>query len=327
MKKALLKFLKIFLPLALGVILIYYSYIQFSQDQLDEIKKYLIDANYYWVALGMFLALCSHLSRAWRWNYMLAALDHRPKFIHNIAAIGAGYAMNMLIPRSGEVSRAVIVNRTDGIPIDQSIGTIIAERVLDFVILLIITLTAIILSGDLLLNFLVDGFNSAFAKAETSTLLLILTSLVVLIAFLFFLFKKLGLTQKIAAFVSGIKEGMMTIWTMEKKWSYLAHTIFIWVMYLAMFYVSTFAIPAVNDLSIAALLCAFVAGSFAVAFTNGGFGAYPLLIAKVLLLFSIPETIGTALGWILWISQTALILVYGLISMLLLSFLGAISSK
>jgi len=319
LKKASLKALKITLPLALGVFLIYISYSQFTRDQIDEIKSNLADADYNWILLGLALAFLSHLSRAWRWNYMLKAIGHKPSFLTNVTAIGTGYAMNLIIPRSGEVARAVVVNRIDQVPVDKAIGTIIAERVLDFFILLLITATALILSGNVIIDFFMERLNSAFAKADSSKLIIYGIIAGVSIALLVLLLRYLKPFQKIKSFISGLKDGFKTIWTMQQKWLYLLHTVFIWLMYLLMFYVCIFAIPGTALMPVSAILSAFVAGSFAVAFTNGGFGAYPYLIAQVLLLFNVSGTLGTSFGWILWLSQTALVLVYGLVSFIMLS--------
>ncbi len=303
----------------LGAFLIYISYAQFTPAQLEEIKSYLSDADYSWIFLGLFFAMLSHLSRAWRWNYMLAALGKRPTYLNNIIAIGSGYAMNLIIPRSGEVTRAVIVNRTDDIQVDQGLGTIIAERVLDFIILLAITATALLTASSAILDFFKTGLDSAFAKANPIKITVILVSIVVAILIAILILKKLKLIQKVRSFLLGIKDGFTTIWTMEKKWLYLAHTLFIWSMYLAMFWVCIFAIPDTDSMPLPAVLAAFVAGSFAVAFTNGGFGAYPYLISQVLLLFGYGAVVGTAFGWIVWLSQTALVTVFGLVCFLLFS--------
>ncbi|BAO54729.1 putative dolichol-P-glucose synthetase [Nonlabens marinus S1-08] len=303
----------------LGAFLIFISYQQFTPDQLEEIKSYLRDADYSYIAIGLVFAMLSHLSRAWRWNYMLAALDKKPTFLNNIIAIGSGYAMNLIIPRSGEVTRAVIVKRTDDIPIDQGLGTIIAERVLDFILLLAITATALLTASSEILDFFRDGLNSAFAKANPIKITVYLSILAVLTVAGIFLLKKLKLMKKVRSFLVGIQDGFTTIWTMKHKWWYLAHTLFIWGMYLAMFYVCIFAIPDTDSMPLSAVLCAFVAGSFAVAFTNGGFGAYPYLISQVLLLFGYGATVGTAFGWIIWLSQTSLVIVFGLLCFLLFS--------
>jgi uncharacterized protein (TIRG00374 family) len=275
----------------------------------------------------MLAALLSHLSRAWRWNYMLDSLGFKPSFLTNTTAIGVGYAMNMLIPRSGEVSRAVIVNRTDQVPVDKAFGTIVAERVLDLIALGLIAVTAVVLSGRLLIDFMWVVVSNAFAKANSLKIAVYLIILLVIAIIVRLILKRLRMLDKLKTFLAGLKDGFNTIWTMKKKWLYLAHTIFIWAMYVVMFYVNIFALEATQNLSIAAVLCAFVAGSLAIAFTNGGFGAYPYLVAQVLLLFGLVETAGTSLGWLLWLSQTALVIIYGLISFLILSVVNSRSDK
>ncbi|MEO9952443.1 lysylphosphatidylglycerol synthase transmembrane domain-containing protein [Nonlabens sp.] len=327
MKALAFKIIKVALPLLLGFFLIYISYNQFTDEEREKVYSYLLEANYAWIALAVTFAFLSHLSRAWRWNYMLETLGKKPKFITNVMAIGAGYAMNLIIPRSGEISRAAIINRSDHIPMDKAIGTIIAERVLDLIILLIITATAILSAGDAIIGFFKDHLDSAFAKADPVKATLYLAIFLLIIILIIFISRKLQLFNKVRGFILGMKEGFMTIWTMKKKWLYFFHTLFIWSMYLVMFYVSIYAIPGIETIPISAILCAFVAGSFAVAFTNGGFGAYPYFIAQVLLVFGISEPLGTSFGWILWLSQTMLVLVYGLISLLLLSLRGSLSSK
>jgi uncharacterized protein (TIRG00374 family) len=326
-KKVVFKILKITLPLLLGFFLIYYSYTQFTDLERDKIYSYLLEANYAWILLSLVFAFLSHLSRAWRWNYMLETLGTTPKFITNVMAIGAGYAMNLVIPRSGEISRAAIINRSDQVPMDKAIGTIIAERVLDLIVLLIITAVAILTAGDAIINFFKTRLDDAFAKAELSKILLYIGIFLVLVILIVFISRRIQLFNRLKSFILGMKEGFMTIWTMKKKWWYFLHTLFIWGMYLLMFYVSIFAIPGIEAIPTSAILCAFVAGSFAVAFTNGGFGAYPYFIAQVLLVFGVSETLGTSFGWILWLSQTILVLVYGLLSLLLLSLKGSLSGK
>lgn len=256
---------------------------------------------------------------------MLETIGQPPKFITNVMAIGAGYAMNLIIPRSGEISRAAIVNRSDQVPMDKAIGTIIAERVLDMIMLLLIAATAIFTAGDEIISFFKRRLESAFAKADPTKLFIFLLIFIVLVILIVFISKRINLFSKIKGFVLGMKEGFMTIWTMKKKWLYLFHTLFIWGMYLMMFYVSIYAIPGTTSMSVSAVLCSFVAGSFAVAFTNGGLGAYPLLISEVLQIFGFSGDLGTAFGWILWLSQTLLVLVYGSFSLLLLSLKGSVS--
>ncbi|MGB3591139.1 MAG: lysylphosphatidylglycerol synthase transmembrane domain-containing protein [Nonlabens sp.] len=319
MGKSLGKALKILAPLILGGFIIYISLNQFDQEQRETIWKYIQDADYSWIVLSVLLAFISHILRAWRWGYMVESLGVKSSFYNNIIAIGIGYAVNLAIPRGGEIARAGTISKLDGLPVDKALGTIVAERVLDLIILLTISGLAIFLGGQDVLNFFSDRLDSAFAKAELLTIILYMTVAVVIIITSFLVLKKLGLHKKIATFIIGLKEGFATIWTMEKKWSYLFHTVLIWALYVLMFYVSIFSLEATTDLPFAGILCAFVAGSFAVALINGGIGAYPFLVAQTLALFGLEMTAGTSLGWILWLSQTLLVIIYGLISLLLLS--------
>ena len=122
--------------------------------------------------------------------------------------------------------------------------------------------------------------------------------------------------------IAGLKEGLLSIVHMKRKWSYLGHTLFIWFSYVFMFYIGIYVIPETNTLSLGAVLTSFVVGSIAIAFTNSGFGSYPFLIAKILLFYNISETAGNAFGWIVWTSQMLLLVFLGAISFLLLPVLN-----
>lgn len=309
--------MKIALPLLLGVFLIWYSYNKFTPEQLQEIKNQFKKANYGFVALSVFFGILSNLSRAYRWNYMLAPLGYKPKFSNNIMAIYITYLMNLFIPRSGEISRALVVNKYENVPFDKAFGTIISERVADFIILLLFITTTLILQYQLIVDYLFESID--LFK------IYILIGIAVPIVFLFFYFLKKStspLSLKIKAFLMGLKEGVLSIFKMDKKWAFIGHTIFIWLMYVLMFYLMIFALEETSHISITAIITAFVVGSITIAFTNGGFGSYPFFIAGILLLFGVPETSGTTFGWLVWTSQTVMVIVLGGLSFLLLPVLN-----
>jgi hypothetical protein len=128
----------------------------------------------------------------------------------------------------------------------------------------------------------------------------------------------LKLKQKL----SGLIEGMLSILKMKNKWKYIFHSFFIWFSYLAMFYVTIFALPETANISFDVVVMGFIFGTIAVGFTNGGLGAYPLAIASILSLYGISEGIGTAFGYLIWVSQTLLTIFLGLLSYLLLPVLN-----
>ncbi len=315
MNKSIIKFLKIAIPLGLGVFLIYYSYTRFTSQQLEEISFYFKKADYNIVALSVFLSLLSHLLRAYRWSFMLESLGYYPKILNNFMAVNVAYIMNIFIPKSGEVSRAVIINKYEDIPFDKAFGTIISERAIDVLILFGFTAIALLLQFDLLYAFLTD-----IIQPSKLYLVLGLLCLLVITFFLFLKYSKSSFQQKLKQFYLGIKEGVFSILKMKKKKAFILYSFIIWGLYLLSFYTALHALEETSTISFAVIIITFVVGSFSFAFTNSGFGTYPFFIAGILSVFSIPETIGTAFGWIVWTSNIASIIFFGGLSLILLPF-------
>lgn len=311
------KILQIALPLLLGLFLCWYAFAQFSAEELTLIKEQFVKADYSFLWLSVGMGFLSHLSRGLRWQYTLASMHYFPKRYNLVLAVFIGYLLNLTIPRSGEVSRALIINRYDKVPFDKSFGTILTERTIDMCILLLFIAVVFIFQYDLVWHFLESYFTFSYM------IVLLLGLGLVFLAFLYWIYRSTtSLAQKVRQLLSGIKEGICSIAYMKKKWQFIAHTIFIWLMYFLMFYVVFFSMEATKNLSLIQVLTAFVIGSFAIVFTNGGLGAYPLFIAKVLLLFGITETVGTALGWVIWIAQFLMIILFGGLSFLLLPIIN-----
>ncbi len=313
----LVKISKVALPLLLGVFLILYSYNKFTPEQIAMIRSHFEYARYEYIALSIFLAFLSHLSRAWRWLYQLAPMGYRPKFANSLMAVLITYLVNLVVPRGGEISRALVLDKYEGIPFEKGFGTIIAERIADLMILIILIFTAFFLQFDTLYGFLSDKISPS--KAIWILLFLACVGL----GFLYWVFRTSSrLGNKIKDFILGVKEGVISIVHMKNKWAFIGHTFFIWGMYISMFYVCIYVLPETSQISLGAVITAFVVGSMTVAFTNGGFGTYPFLVAEILLLFQVPETVGVAFGWIVWTSQTILIIVSGSLAFLFLPILN-----
>lgn len=308
------KILKISIPLLLGICLIYYQYSSFSNEQLATIKSYFKNANYFYVLLSLIISLFSYWSRAYRWKYSLQHLGYQPKFYNSFFAVSISFLMNLTIPRSGEVTRAVLLKKYENIPFDKGFGTIVAERVVDFLIFLLFVTTAFFLQFNKL---------SEFIFSNISLNKIIILGCIGFLLFCAFLlvwrWAKWPIILKIKAKFNGLIEGMTSIFKMKEKWKYLFHSFFIWFCYLMMFYVCIFSLEETASLSFNVVIMGFIFGSLAVGFTNGGIGAFPISIAKVLLLYGIAEDVGTALGWIIWTSQTLLTILLGITSYIFLN--------
>ncbi|MBT2160042.1 lysylphosphatidylglycerol synthase transmembrane domain-containing protein [Zobellia barbeyronii] len=314
MNEKLKKILKTLLPIALGVFLVWYSYYKTSPEDRTQILFYIKEADLFWVSISIVLGILGHISRAVRWNYLLEPLGYKPKIINNIFIILMAYFANLGIPRTGEILRATALTTYEGVPFEKGFGTIVTERVIDVIMLLSLIGITLLLQTDIILGFLQDkGFNIK------GLLLLMAAGLVGLV--LFFLFIKKSshkIAIKIKGFVKGLMEGVFSIFKMKKKWAFVLHTLFIWGCYIGMLWVIKFTVPETIHLSLSELMVAFVAGSFAMTATNGGIGLYPIAVSSALTIFGISAVSGDAFGWIMWIAQTLMIVVFGAISFLVL---------
>ena len=303
------KVLKIVLPLALGSFLVWYS---LSDISLETLGNYFKEANYSFIFLGLFFGILSHLSRAYRWKFMLEPLGFKPKFTNSILAVLVGYLVNLAIPRAGEISRATVMTNYEKIPFEKAFGTIVAERIADLIMMLSIVAITLFVQYDFIYDLLTKNFNPLKISIGFAILIVgfyIFTSFV----------KKAtsGFLLKIKTFVSGLIEGVTSIFKMKNKWAFIFHTVFIWAMYVAMFWAT---IPAIEGLNVpfGGILIGFIAGGFSIAATNGGIGLYPIAVASALALFDIPAETATAFGWIMWTAQTAMIIIFGGLAFLLL---------
>ena len=313
MKKKLNKILSIILPLLLGVFLIIYTYNSFTEEQIQKMKSYFVNANYYFVFFSGILAFIGYVLRAYRWKYTLEYIGYPSDFKFNLAAVSIGYFLNLTIPRSGEISRAALLTKYKNVPFDKGFGTIISERIVDFIILLLFIFSAILLEFATLKNFLLK-----YIPLNKLVFILVLGILMGIIGLYLLIYSKIKIIVKIREKISGLTEGILSVFKMPNKWIFLGYTLLIWITYVLMFYSVIFALEETRIITFSAVLVAFVIGSLTIAFTNGGFGFFPVLIAEILVLYQIPIEAGNAFGWIVWTSQLVVTIVFGGLAFLIL---------
>ena len=241
-----------------------------------------------------------------------------------------GYVANIAFPRLGEVSRCAVVARYEGQPFEKLFGTVVAERVADMLILLSIIAIVLVLQIDILQQTLEEMLAKGGDPEDLIIKLIAVgvMGLLILIAG-FFLLRKSNhpLIVKLKTFVTGLIDGVMSILRMKKKWGFIGHTAFIWIMYLLMFYVVFLALPETSNVPIAGVLAAFVMGGLSIILVQGGIGVYPLFVAIVLELYGLSETTGVTLGWIIWTGQTAMILGWGAVSLIAMPLMNSPKPK
>lgn len=310
------------MPLGLGLFLVWWFIQGLSEDDKVDILDALGRADYTWVWISTVAAILSHASRAYRWKYTLEPLGYKPDFGNSFFAVMVGYLINLAVPRLGEISRCGVMNRYEKIPFEKLLGTVIAERVADLIILLTTTTIVVFLQYEVIQEIFNDMLSNLLGKVSSGAILGILGVLFVAgIGALIFIYRiksENKVLQTIQGLLKGIVDGVLSIVTMRQKWAFIFHTIFIWLMYVVMFYLCFFSLPETSDVPFAGVLTGFVLGGITIAVTNGGIGAYPLAIQAILVLYNVDENVAGAFGWIVWTAQTILILSIGALSFALI---------
>ena len=314
MKKQIRKWLTVLIPLLIGIGIIYYQFTTLTSEEIEKIKISFEKANYYYILLSLIIACVGYWSRAYRWKFALNHLGYETKFSNNFFTVCVSYLVNLTVPRSGEISRAALLKKYEDVPFDKAFGTIVAERIVDLLVFLLFVFIGFVSQFDKIYQFLLSE-NVSFQS-------LIITAIVGVILFFVFIliwiYAEWQIILKLKKKLSGLVEGITTVYKMKDKWNYIFHSFFIWFSYLMMFYVAVFSLPETSEINFDIVIMGFIFGSLAVGFSNGGLGAYPFSIALIFSLYGITKDVGTAFGWLVWTSQTILTIILGLISYVLL---------
>ncbi len=320
MFKKLLSLIKILLPIALAVVLIYFA---FKNVDFNEFWKNLSQVNFNWVAVSLGISVIPYVARAYRWNILINALGYQTKLYPTTIAIVIGYFANLAVPRLGEVVRCGFLQRTSNVPFTVSVGTVITERIVDMLTLLLLLVAALVLEYDVLFSFLSPyladiNFTSAFW-----ILGLLFVAGCLGIIFLWLLMRQ-GKFPKLQKLVQELVEGMLAIRKIKNLAGFLLATLIMWTVYFLMSYVIVFSLESTAHLNLEAGLLLLVTGGIAIALpVQSGFGTYHALISALLLIYGIPEVTGLFLATLLHTSQIVAIALLGSLAL----FLGLLLNK
>jgi|TARA_B110000483_G_scaffold152393_4_gene181275 hypothetical protein len=300
----------------LASVLIYFA---FRSVNLNEVWVHAKKAKWGYIAISFLIGYSAVISRGKRWVLVLESLNKSVSSWHAIHATAFGYLMNQVLPRAGEVARATALNRSDKIPVNILIGTIIIERTIDLLMMGILIGVTFILSSEEIQSFLSiteSGVsdNSDSSNSTLKIMILVISLLICLLAFyskkvkssLFFLWMK--------NFVSGMLDGIKSVGKLENKTKFWQHTMFIWVSYFLMVYLCFFAFPFTEDLSVFQGL--FVMTAAAIGYlvpVPGGVGAYHYLVAMALVVLGRSYEQGLAFATVVHATQTLMMISTGIV--------------
>ncbi|MFA8433998.1 MAG: lysylphosphatidylglycerol synthase transmembrane domain-containing protein [Marinifilaceae bacterium] len=326
MKKKLTHIAKFLFFFSLSGFLFWLVYRGQNTDELLYILKN--EVNYYWILLSLFFGLLSHVSRTIRWNMLIESLGKKPRTINTFLAVMVGYFANLALPRMGEISRCGIMTRYEDISFPKLVGTVVLERVLDIIMLLVFLLIALTTQFDIFTNFMDKNpqvSQKLSATFASSTTLVVVLCLVVALWVFRKQFRHTKVYQKLSATYHKFLDGFRTIKKLDNKMVFILHTVFIWIMYYLMTYICFFSFGFTSNLPALAGLTVFVMGSFGmVAPVQGGIGAWHFMVIGTLLIY-LPEVnnienMSRSFALVVHGAQTAMIIIVGALSIIALPF-------
>ncbi|NSW95198.1 MAG: flippase-like domain-containing protein [Bacteroidales bacterium] len=288
MKSRIIKLLKILGFLSVGLILLWLA---FRNVEFERLVEGLRKANYFWLLPSVAFSCFAFASRARRWILLINPLGFNPSFRNTFHSLMTGYLANLALPRLGEITRCMALGKKEKMPADQLFGTVIVERTIDFLSLLVILLILVILRGGEINEFLKVSIFIPLQEKVFSILgfrWIIWAVLLLLSAVTFFLLiryrknlRKFKFIARLFDIAKGIIYGLKTITTLERKWEFIFHTIFIWMNYALMTWVVVFAVKSTSHITLLDSVFLLVIGGLAMsAPIQSGLGAYHYIISR-----------------------------------------------
>jgi len=331
LKRILGQILKIVAFLALGGLLLYFA---FREVAFDELAQTLKKVNFWWIGLSLLFATMSFFSRARRWILLIEPLGFKPSFKNTYHSLMIGYLSNYALPRLGELTRCVSLGNREKIPVDSLIGTVIVERVIDLVMLMLIML---ILLFSWMEKFGAFFKNQVYAPLEEKFIevfggawvfWLILVAFLVILSGLIYISRKnlarFTLIRKIKDILSGVVSGLRSIYRMERKWEFILHSVLIWILYILMTWVVVFSLDELTRLTFVDGMFLLVIGGLGMAApVTAGFGAYHWITSRGLMfVYDFSLETGSAYAILAHESNSLLTILLGALSYALLMTSG-----
>ncbi len=283
-----------------------------------------------WLLAMAAIAMISHTVRAERWRMLIKPAGYNPRLSNSFLSLMVGYLVNLVIPRGGEVSRCYNLYKLDKTPVETSFGTVVVERIVDMICLLVLIAICFFIEAEKLMAFIDTlPFSSSSNSKFLVLIYLVIAGGLVLLLLWWIVKRNQKLFDRIVKVWNGFKSGLLTIFQLKNKGLFIFYSILIWFLYFMMSYTVLMAFPSTSELGFHAVLSLFALGSIAMAAPlPGGTGAYHVLVPQGLVfLYSLPQNDAIAFTFIFHGWQTFIMIVAGAASLLITSYRVKRNSK
>jgi glycosyltransferase 2 family protein len=323
------KLLQYLLFLGLGLIFVWLSFRNMDAEKWQQLEESLKASR---LTIGLpvlFMLVLSHWIRAIRWKLLLEPLGYRPSGLNAFFAVMVGYLVNLGVPRLGEIVKCTLLARYEKIPTDKLIGSIILERLIDALCLLGIFALTLAEQPELYTSIITTFFpakQNALQEETTLPFFWITVGLLIFLLWGWMKWKKKtfqDLIQTGSGIIKRVFEGISSIRHLKKRKQFVALTLILWGLYLYSGYLGFLAFQETTSYGFKEALTILSAGSIGMIASPGGVGAYAYLVQKTMELYGLNYTISLAFGWLLWLGQTVVILVVGVLSFVALPWVNS----
>lgn len=328
-KRIIGNILKVGWSLFLGGAILYWMYRDFNFQQVKYVLFHKMDWT--WMILSFPFGILAQMFRGWRWKQTLEPLDERPRTGVSINSIFLSYALSLVVPRIGEFARCGVLKRWDGISFPKALGTVVSERVIDSLLVLVIAGGVFLLQIPVFLNFFdktgtsMEGILRQFTA--TGYLVTAICGVAVLVL-LHILLKKLAIYNKVKATLQGLWQGVISLRGVRNVPLFIAFTIGIWLSYFLHYYLTFQCFESTSHLGIMCGLVTFIIGSIAVIVpTPNGAGPWHFAVKTMLILYGIPSTDALFFVLIVHSIQTLLVVALGIYAWTSLAFTRKVKSE
>ena len=314
---------KIVLPLVLGGAILYWMYRDFDFERVREVVLHEMDWT--WMLLSFPFGILAQAMRGWRWQLSLEPMGEKPRRAVAVNSIFLSYAASLVIPRIGEFTRCAVLKRWDGIQFPRALGTVVTERIVDMLLMLLIV------GATLLLEM--STFGTFFRQTGTSLTGILgkftwagwLVTAICLIAIgilLFILLRNLSIYDKVKTTLRGIWEGVVSLRKVNSLPLFLIMTAGIWICYFLHYYLTFFCFDFTEHLGLSCALVTFAVGSIAVIVpTPNGAGPWHFAVKTMLILYGVQDEQALYFVLIVHTVQTLLVIALGVYAWARLSFI------
>lgn len=312
------------LPLALTVVLVSYMFRKVDFSTMWQIVTHGVD--YWWILLAMGISVFSHVFRALRWQIQLRSLGITPPFMALVCSIFGTYALNLVFPRLGEIWRCTYIARSERKPFNEVLGSMVADRLADTVMVLLLTCAVFVLATPAIEAFLAKYpvGQDTLSLARNPRLWIGLAGCTVIVWSVFRFGNNHKTVRKTRRWLSDLWHGFAAVASMKGKGAFTAYSFCIWGCYFLQLYVAFYAFPFTRRLctepslafGLTPCLVAFVLSSVGMAIpSNGGLGPWNIAVMFGLAVYGINDAQGTAFSMLQWSGQTVMLIILGIYTM------------